>query len=161
MGIAFSQVTSTLRSVNATDSAPIHWPSAFVGLILAVCVVVGVSWLAAPRRLDRPVAVAAVETVAPPPVPTAIPTPIPAPVMTPVPAPVVEKVRVANTRGAGVNLRAKAGERAQRIKTMPEGSVLEVVGEDTAVDGLVWRNVKDATGASGWMAGQFLARVHQ
>lgn len=159
MGIAFSQVTSSIRSVNATDAAPIHWPSALVGLGLAIFVVVGVSWLAAPRRLDRPVAVAAAETTLPPAVPTAIPTPIPAPTVTPEPAPVVEKVRVANTRGSGVNLRAKAGAHGQRLKSVPEGSVLEIIGEDATADGLTWRNVQDATGTRGWMAGQYLARV--
>ena len=161
MGIAISQVTSRLRSVNATDPAPIHWPSAVVGLALAIFVVVGVSWLAAPRRIDRPVAVAAaaVELPVPTPAPTLIPTPIPAPRMAPEPAPIVERVRVANSLGSGVNLRAKAGERGQRLKSLPEGAVLDIVGTDESADGLTWRNVRDASGTSGWMAGQFLSRV--
>jgi hypothetical protein len=164
MGIAISQVTSRLRSVNTTEPAPIHWPSAVVGLALAVFVVVGVSWMAAPRRLDRPVALAAAETVVQAPVtelvPTVVPTPIPPP-STPVPepTPVVERVKVAGTLGAGVNLRAKAGEKGQRLKSMPEGSVLEIIGADQTADGLTWRNVRDASGASGWMAGKFLTRV--
>jgi hypothetical protein len=164
MGIAISQVTSRLRSVNTTEPAPIHWPSAVVGLALAVFVVVGVSWMAAPRRLDRPVALAAAETVVQAPVtelgPTVVPTPIPPP-STPVPepTPVVERVKVAGTLGAGVNLRAKAGEKGQRLKSMPEGSVLEIIGADQTADGLTWRNVRDASGASGWMAAKFLARV--
>jgi hypothetical protein len=160
MGIAISQVTSRLRSVNATDSAPIHWPSAVVGLALAVFVVVGVSWLAAPRRADRPIVVgSAAALAAPTPAPTVVPTPIPPPPLTPEPAPVVERVRVANTLGAGVNLRAKAGERGQRLKVMPEGAVLEVVGTDQTADGLLWRNVRDASGTTGWMAGKFLTLV--
>lgn len=164
MGIAISQVTSRLRSVNTTEPAPIHWPSAVVGLALAVFVVVGVSWMAAPRRMDRPVAVAAAETVvqaqAAEIVPTVIPTPIPPP-PTPVaePTPVVERVKVAGTLGAGVNLRAKAGEKGQRLKSMPEGSVLEIIGADQTADGMAWRNVRDASGASGWMAAKFLTRV--
>lgn len=164
MGIAISQVTSRLRSVNTTEPAPIHWPSAVVGLALAVFVVVGVSWMAAPRRMDRPVAVAAAETVvqaqAAEIVPTVIPTPIPPP-PTPVaePTPVVERVKVAGTLGAGVNLRAKAGEKGQRLKSMPEGSVLEIIGADQTADGMAWRNVRDASGASGWMAARFLTRV--
>jgi hypothetical protein len=160
MGIALSQVTSRLRSVNATDAAPIHWPSAVVGLALAVFVVVGVSWMASPRRVERPIAVAAASVVeAPPPVATMMPTPIPAPAVTPEPAPVVERVRVANTLGAGVNLLAKASERGQLLKAMPEGAVLEIIGTDQSADGLTWRNVRDASGTSGWMAGKFLSRV--
>lgn len=164
MGIAVTQLTSRLRHIPASDQAPIHWPSAVIGLALAVFVVVGVSWLASPRRVDRPIALAAaasvpVEALAP--IATLVPTPIPAPAITPEPAPVVERVKVANSLGSGVNLRAKAGEKATRLKTMPEGSVLEIVGTDQTADGLVWRNVRDASGASGWMAGKFLARVQQ
>jgi hypothetical protein len=56
-------------------------------------------------------------------------------------------------------LRAQAGERGQRLKTMPEGTTLDVIGTDTTADGIVWRNVRDASGTSGWMAGKFLAKV--
>ena len=163
MGIAISQVPSRLRSVNTTESAPIHWPSAVVGLALAVFVVVGVSWMAAPRRLDRPVAMAAAEAAAPASAavlaPTIVPTPIPPPTAVPEPTPVVERVKVTGTLGAGVNLRAKAGEKGQRLKSMPEGAVLEIIGTDQTADGLTWRNVRDASGASGWMAGKFLTQV--
>ena len=165
MGIAISQVTSRIRSVNATDPAPIHWPSAVVGLALAIFVVVGVSWMAAPRRVDRPLAAAiASEALVQPAVaevvPTVVPTPIPPPpTAVPEPTPVVERVKVAGTLGAGVNLRAMAGEKGQRLKSMPEGAVLEIIGGDQTADGMVWRNVRDASGATGWMAGKFLTRA--
>ena len=42
---------------------------------------------------------------------------------------------------------------------MPEGAVLEIVGTDQTADGLTWRNVRDSSGATGWIAGKFLARV--
>jgi hypothetical protein len=158
MSVAFSQVTSRLRSVNATDAPPVHWPSALVGLLLAVVVVVSISWLAAPRRSDRVAGSAAVSVM--PPVATVLPTPIPPPpVATPEPEPAVERVRVALTGGAGVNLRARAGERGQRLKTMPEGAVLEIVGGDVLADGLTWRQVRDAAGTTGWVAGKFVVRV--
>ena len=163
MGIAISQVTSRFRSVNATESAPIHWPSAVVGLALAVFVVVGVSWMAAPRRVERPFAAAVASeasTSVAEVVPTVVPTPIPPPpTAVPEPTPAVERVKVAGTLGAGVNLRAKAGEKGQRLKSMPEGAVLEIIGGDQTADGLVWRNVRDASGSTGWMAGKFLTRV--
>jgi hypothetical protein len=133
-------------------------------LALAVFVVVGVSWMAAPRRAERPLAIAAAGAVAEAPVaqlvPTVVPTPIPPPpTPVPQPTPVVERVKVFNTRGAGVNLRATASEKGQRLKSMPEGAVLEIVGTDQTANGLTWRNVRDASGTSGWMAGQFLTRV--
>lgn len=169
MSIAFSQLTSRFRSVNATASpfawpstaAPIHWPSAAVGLVLAVCVVVGVSWLAAPHRASRqPVALVTPVLPAPAEVAIVVPTPIPPPaIATPEPTPVAERVKVSFTNGLGVNMRAKAGERAARIKTMPEGAVLEIVGADQAADGLIWRQVKDTAGATGWVASKFVARL--
>jgi hypothetical protein len=162
MSIAISQLTSRIRSVNATDPAPIHWPSALIGLALAVFVVVGVSWLAAPRRADRPLVASSAAATAPAPAPAApvvAPTPIPAPVVTPEPAPAPERVKVSFTNGSGVNLRARAGERGQRLKTMPEGTVLEVVGGDETADGIAWRNVRDAAGTTGWMASKFLAKM--
>jgi hypothetical protein len=162
MSIAITQLTSRIRSVNATDDAvPIHWPSAFVGLVLAVFVVVGVSWLAAPRRADRPLVASSATAVTTQPVQAVVPTPIPAPVLTPEPAPAPERVKVSFANGSGVNLRARAGERGQRLKSLPEGSLLEVVGADETADGTVWRNVRDAGGTTGWMSSKFLARVQQ
>ena len=161
MSVAITQLTSRIRSVNANDPAPIHWPSALIGLALAVFVVVGVSWLAAPRRAERPLVASAAAT-APAPAqaaPIVAPTPIPAPVVTPEPTPAPERVKVSFTNGSGVNLRARAGERGQRLKTVPEGAVLEVVGGEETADGIAWRNVRDAAGTTGWMASKFLAKA--
>ena len=137
--------------------APIHWPSAVVGLALAVLVVVGVSWLAQPRRLDSRVAAAPVPAIQAAPEPTVVPTPIPQPAIQPTPA--AERVRVTGTNGSGVNLRARAGERGQRIKTVPEGTTLELVGADEQADGMTWRNVREPGGSTGWVAARFVARV--
>jgi hypothetical protein len=161
MSIAISQLTSRIRSVNATDAAPIHWPSALIGLALAVFVVVGVSWLAAPRRADLALVASSSAASASAPAqaaPAVAPTPIPAPVVTPEP-PAPDRVKVSFTNGSGVNFRARAGERGQRLKTVPEGTILEVIGGEETVDGIVWRNVRDASGASGWMASKFLAKL--
>jgi hypothetical protein len=155
MSVAFSRASGqTVHFV--PDEPPIHWPSAVVGLVLAMAVVVGVSWFASLRRPDVRVAghVATVAAEAEPVVAPVV-TPIPPPVATP--APVAERVRVANTRGVGVNLRAAAGERAGRIKTLAEGVLLELVGPDQPVDGVVWRNVRDPNGAVGWVSASFVA----
>jgi len=134
-----------------------------IGLGLAVFVVVGVSWLAAPRASDRSMATAALATTArTAPVPVVPPTPIPAPpIAAPEPTPAPERVKVSFTNGSGLILRAQAGERGQRLKTMPEGTMLDVIGGDMTADGIAWRNVRDAAGTNGWVAGKFVARVQQ
>lgn len=157
MSVAFGHLTTRLRSVNASHEPAIHWPSAVVGLVLAVLVVVGVSWLASPRPSQ--IRVPQTPAVAPQPAPVVVPTPIPAP---PPPQPVEpasQRLRVAFTNGRGANLRAKPGEQAQRIKTLPEGTMLDVIGDTQSVNGLVWRNVRDAAGTTGWIAAPFAAPV--
>jgi hypothetical protein len=159
MSVAFGHLTTRIRSVNASNEPAIHWPSAVVGLVLAVLVVVSVSWLASPRpsQLRAPQAPAAAPAKS---VPAVAPTPIPAPPPPPPPAqPASQRLRVAGTNGRGANLRAKPGEQAQRIKTMPEGTLLDTIGGPETVDGLVWRNVRDAAGATGWIAAPFAAPV--
>lgn len=146
-----------MRTV-AEAEAPIHWPSAVIGLALAIAVVVGVSWLASAREVDRsairsqsPRAIAAEAVPAPP------PTPIPPPVAERTPPPATEQARVANTNGLGVNLRAAAGGRAARLKTLPDGTQLDVLGPEERADGMLWRNVREPGGTAGWVAASFLA----
>jgi uncharacterized protein YgiM (DUF1202 family) len=159
MSIAFPRLTSSFRPVDATPIPPIHWPSAFVGLALAVLFVVSIAWMATPRQLVRPSTVVAVSPASEVPAPVqVVPTPIPPPAIAAPEPPPVEKVRVANTNGSNLNLRAKAGERGERLKSVPEGSVLEVVGEDATADGLVWRNVRDTAGTSGYVAAKFVVK---
>jgi len=160
MSVAFPQNKVFERRLDAPHEAPIHWPSAIVGLVLAVVVVVGVSWLAQPGRRATRVAEAAVPaSVQAPAEPVIAPTPIPQPAVQP--APPVERVRVAGTNGSGVNLRAKAGERGQRLKTLAEGTALELVGGDEQSDGLTWRNVREPGGTSGWVAARFVNRAER
>ena len=69
----------------------------------------------------------------------------------------VRRVRVANTDGQGVNLRLGPSLAAARVKGLPEGAALEVVGPDRHSEGRAWRNVRDARDDSvGWVAGDFL-----
>ena len=154
MSIAFGHLTTRNSSVNATGEPSIHWPSAVVGLLLAVLVVVSVSWLASPRpvELRQTAAPAAPPTIAV--AATPIPAPTPAPVATEQPS---QRVRVAFTNGRGANLRTKPGESAQRVKTLAEGTTLDVVGGSQTVDGLLWRNVRDPSGITGWIAAPFSA----
>ncbi|HEX2032766.1 MAG TPA: polysaccharide deacetylase family protein, partial [Chloroflexota bacterium] len=64
---------------------------------------------------------------------------------------------VSGTGGQGVNLRASPGLRAPVIKGLPEGAPLTLLGGDASGDGLTWRHVRDAQGAEGWVAAQFVS----
>ncbi len=166
MSIALPRIINGFQRLQS-EPPPIHWPSAILGLSVAVTIVVGVTWVASIRRPEaRAVSAArtaAVQQAAA--APEAAEAPQPAVAPTPIPPPTVheavgaaERVKVVNTRGLGVNLRAAAGERAPRIKTLPEGAQLEAIGPEQQADGLAWRNVKDQTGASGWVAATFISR---
>ena len=87
---------------------------------------------------------------------TFTPTPVTGPTAT-AQAVVGQRLQVAGTGNDGVNLRREPGQTGERIKTIREGTVLEVVGPDQTVDGTVWRNVRDTQGESGWIAASFLA----
>jgi hypothetical protein len=160
MSIAPPRFIDDLQSVETLSAPPIHWPSALVGLVLAVTLVVGVTWLASIRRPDARVPVREAPAVSPmaetePPV-VVIPTPIPPPpVRDPAPA-APERLKVANTRGQGVNLRADASERAARIKVLPEGTLLEPVAGPEGAGGGVWQHVREPSGAVGWVASSFV-----
>jgi hypothetical protein len=67
-----------------------------------------------------------------------------------------EKVKVKESDGTGANLRDKPGQTGTVVKTIPEGTVLQVVGEDKQMDGKTWKNVKDDAGTTGWMASELL-----
>jgi hypothetical protein len=65
-------------------------------------------------------------------------------------------VRVAGTDGQGVTLRERPGTGGRRLTVVPEGSRLTVIGEDQQADGRGWRNVRTASGASGWVAAEYV-----
>lgn len=72
------------------------------------------------------------------------------------PAAVGQRLEVANTGGDGANMRREPGQAGERVKTLVEGTVVEVIGTDREVEGRTWRNVRDAQGDSGWIISTFL-----
>ena len=62
---------------------------------------------------------------------------------------------VTNAAG-GLNMRAGAGTGHARTKTLPEGSVLEVIGGPREANGYTWWQVRDEAGVSGWVADEWL-----
>jgi len=67
-----------------------------------------------------------------------------------------EQVKVAESDGTSVNMRERPGAAGPVIKAIPEGTVLQVVGADQRMDGKTWKNVRDDTGATGWISDEFL-----
>jgi hypothetical protein len=68
--------------------------------------------------------------------------------------PAGEQVKV--TEAGGVNMRERPGPTGPVIKTVPEGTVLRIVGPDQQMDGKAWRNVRDDTGSTGWIVAELL-----
>ena len=68
-----------------------------------------------------------------------------------------QRLQVANTGAEGANLRREPGSAGERLKTIQDGTVVEVVGPDRTVEGIIWKNVRDLQGESGWIAGSYLA----
>ena len=70
------------------------------------------------------------------------------------------RLRVTDTDGQGLNLRAEPSTEAARVKGVREGAELEEIGPARQAGGRSWRSVRDPSdGTSGWAAAEFLAPV--
>lgn len=69
------------------------------------------------------------------------------------------KFKVANTGGTGVRFRTAAGKTGPVATTLPEGTVVEVVGDDKQADGLTWKNVRGPGDGKGYVAADYLVPV--
>ncbi len=90
-----------------------------------------------PTRSGTPAGLIVVTPAAMNPTPTAGASPTPRTTIGP-----GATVVVANTDGAGVNLRAAPSTSADIVARLPEGTELTVVGESVSADGYVWWPVK-------------------
>ncbi|MFN8636867.1 MAG: SH3 domain-containing protein [Chloroflexota bacterium] len=162
-------VNPTLRSYDSSDPGRSMPRAQWIGLGLAAAAAVALTaglvfWL---LTLNRPSASTATPTpLALGPSPTtaqsvaaifASPSsavPPTAPAVTP--PPVNQRLQVSSSGGGGVNLRRDPGQTGERLKTLSDGTLLELVGPDRTVDGAIWRNVRDPQGEVGWVAGEFL-----
>ena len=66
------------------------------------------------------------------------------------------KAKVVGTGGSGLNVRSAAGTGQARIKTLPDGTLVEVIGGPTEADGFTWWQIRDEAGVTGWVASKFL-----
>jgi hypothetical protein len=67
------------------------------------------------------------------------------------------RLRVVNTENLGVRLRQRPSTEGQVLRSLSEGTVVEVVGPDANADGITWRNVREPGGATGWVSAEFVA----
>jgi hypothetical protein len=101
-----------------------------------------------PHFLPTPVAALPAEANAGPPAPAVSDQAASAP---------TERVKVANTGGAGAILRATP-PKGQQVAGLRDGTVLQVI-EHQEVDGSDWLHVKTAEGIEGWVFGRLVAAV--
>lgn len=67
------------------------------------------------------------------------------------------KVVIVDTGGNGLNFREQPSRTANKIRSLPEGSIYEVVGGPQQADELVWWQLKDpADGVTGWGAQNYM-----
>jgi hypothetical protein len=92
-------------------------------------------------------------------------TPTAQAVTTPTEAPTVStglaigaKARVTGTGGSGLNMRAGAGTGHARVKTLPEGAIVEIIGGPKDANNYTWWQVKDESGTTGWVVSKFLVQ---
>jgi hypothetical protein len=123
---------------------------------------------ATPPEATKPAAAVVTNTattpIAVPATSTAPPIATPTPILPPVDEESMEeeptapqRVRVTGVGADGLNLRTEPSGSAERLKLIPDGTELEIVGDDQEVDGITWRNVKDPEdGATGWVAAEFV-----
>jgi hypothetical protein len=64
---------------------------------------------------------------------------------------------VVGTGAVGLNMRAGAGTGHARVKTLADGSPVEIIGGPRTANNLTWWQVRDAAGTTGWAAAQFLS----
>ena len=67
------------------------------------------------------------------------------------------ELRVANTDGQGANLRAAPSRDAELIAVLPDGAVVQAMGQESIVAEDRWRHVRTEDGAVGWVVADLLA----
>ncbi|MGE3271933.1 MAG: SH3 domain-containing protein, partial [Chloroflexota bacterium] len=70
-----------------------------------------------------------------------------------------ERVEIYDTGTQGANLRAKPGRNGSVLRSVPDGSMLTIIGENQTVDGITWRNVQTEDGTQGWLAEEVVRTV--
>ncbi len=88
--------------------------------------------------------------------PTVEPTAEPAPTAKPTTIGLGVRVEVAGTGASKLSVRQNPGTSAPRLKLVPDGTQLVVVGGPESANGLTWWKVDDQAGLVGWVAADYL-----
>ena len=64
-----------------------------------------------------------------------------------------------NTGAEGLFLRPDHSTDGPPVKTLAEGAVVTIVGQDFIAPDRVWKNVRDSDGSEGWVAADYLQAV--
>ncbi|MFO7916912.1 MAG: SH3 domain-containing protein [Anaerolineae bacterium] len=64
---------------------------------------------------------------------------------------------VSGTGNVGVNMRSGAGTSHARIKTLSEGTEVELIGGPKEANGYTWWEVRDDAGQTGWLVDEYLS----
>jgi hypothetical protein len=91
--------------------------------------------------------------------PTVTPEPLTSTLSLTPTTPLNVRLRVQGTGALGLFLRPEPNRNSTPIKTLPEGTIVTVVGEDSVQPDRVWKRVRDPEGAEGWAAADYLAPV--
>jgi hypothetical protein len=67
-----------------------------------------------------------------------------------------DTAKVTGTGGQGVNMRSGAGTSNARVKTLADGSTVEIIGGPTEANDFTWWQVRDSAGVSGWVVSRYL-----
>lgn len=128
-------------------------------LVVALLLCGGGFW-----QLQRSLAGALSAPPTPTPRPTWTPLPSPTPTVALTPTPTLPAsiqvgifVKVTGAGEQGLSFRKAPGLQAERIRFLPEGTIMRVVGGPEEADGLTWWQLEDPqTGEQGWAAGAYL-----
>ncbi len=148
-------IGALLWKLLSTPASPSPTVTASVATATAHVVVVTATPGATPTQ--------ALQTPVPPTTtPTPVPTDTPAPTATPTAIAEIQvggKVKVTDTGGADLRLRAGPGLDFITFKMVEEGAILEVLGGPEKGDNYIWWRLRDETGAIGWAVQDFLTPV--
>ena len=95
---------------------------------------------------------------------SSLPTVPPPPAATNTPKPVVNTpsagrktaVVTGTADAGGLKLRRAPSPAGELIDSLPDGTVVELLGETKSDSGIEWQRVRDPKGREGWVAGQYL-----
>lgn len=77
----------------------------------------------------------------------------------PASTPSLVQFRVVNTGGTGLSVRPEPNTNSQPLKTLPEGMIVTMIGDDSVGPDRVWKHVRDPDGVEGWVGADFLQPV--